>query len=374
MSPEPADKPAGTAKATRPRRVPHNAYETIRKQEQRAVGCISFKEEDHPELYKDVVKQLKDSGIGRHLHLSDSHLCKSFLGWVQASDDDSRPNLRFFLAALAAHDCLATIDNTTFNKAVHRRGLREWAMKQLANARSCTKSTTQTTATSTTTTSPREGIKKALKVEEVDGPGLDVATRSAVLWRINEQDNNHHSIRQSIETGFHDARTTGSRFEPRGSPFETFSKRRADDQLPPEHSHKRVKTDMDHEAFAARIEMLEAQNRKVTLRDTGTQTDSDMLAEWAVGLATKHTMPMVTDAAEEARTLVESLSARFCEGLQRMVMAPQAPVRVYPRYEESRGGGGIHVLDAFNDPFTDPQRHWRDLNPFSELGGARYRR
>ncbi|KAF4472146.1 hypothetical protein FALBO_944 [Fusarium albosuccineum] len=250
----------------------------IREQEASIINCILPQAKNHT-VYKDVVDKIKSTSAGKARKWADTTLCKNFSGWVESAADEDRPALVFLLAALAAHECLAGTSVSKFRAEVSRRRLKAWAIEQLEGPRCSTSSETEV---STPKAPPVLQNQTTVKVEE----GADAQGASCSAF-----------IRQSIETGGQNVRTTQAHFAPRlrgndDVPFPSVngSKRKAVDELN-QIPHKHTMLDVERQAIAAQLanEAIGASRTRVVLREVGTQTDDDMFASWAANLASQFT-------------------------------------------------------------------------------------
>ncbi|KAM0271197.1 hypothetical protein ACHAPA_002802 [Fusarium lateritium] len=221
----------------------HNA---IRAKQNSAIACILPLVKEHPDLYHQVVDEIKKTNL--RLAWSSSPFYKDFMAWCRVSKRtrNARPDLGFFLAVLAVHDSFDLVTSKT-NEEINRLGLREWAEEQL-NARSPFPSTEEQS------TSGAPQVVPQVKVEHRENTMLP-------QFRF---DNDDSGIRQSIELDSSHQRTTGLKRPPLAYPAEPMS--------------KRAKIPIDPALAAvdfSRHGGYGASQRRIVLHHASTQTESD---------------------------------------------------------------------------------------------------
>ncbi|KAJ3502691.1 hypothetical protein NM208_g16671 [Fusarium decemcellulare] len=301
---EKTTKPTAKEKTSSGRTATLHDETAVREQEANIINCILPEAKNHP-IYKDVVDKIKSTGAGKAQKWTNTTLYKHFSGWVESAAYEDRPALVFLLAALAAHECLAGTSYSKFRTEVNRRRLKEWATEQLSCSRCPTSSETEV---STPKAPPVLQNQTKVKVEE----GADAQGTGCSAF-----------IRQSIETGGQNVRTTQAHFAPhlRGNDDSLFpsingSKRKAIDeldQMPPKHTM----LDVDRQAIVAQLtnEAIEASRTRVVLREVGIQTDDDMFASWAANLASQFTTESMKREFEAVSENTRAL-AEFSRGRQ----------------------------------------------------------
>ncbi|KAF4450080.1 hypothetical protein F53441_6724 [Fusarium austroafricanum] len=228
----------------------------IRKRLDEAIACILPAVKDHPALYKSVVDQIENSSFRRSW--ADSVFYKSFHAWCVAAGQDARPHHVFFLAALAVYSSFKN-PKSKFSEEVVRRGLREWVDKELDRPHPFSSTTVPTRSKS-----PQQASR--VKIEPgTSRQGLVKANSAQVKSQVRDG-----KVQQSIESDLGSV-TTGT-------------KRHA-----PEHEDKpaiKRANVVDETFLAARINRLvelQAPQRRVVLKDEGTQTDSDVSLQAVLG-------------------------------------------------------------------------------------------
>ncbi|KAF4968829.1 hypothetical protein FSARC_3858 [Fusarium sarcochroum] len=299
----------------------------------RAISHIIPAAKNHPEVYQYVVSQINNASLRRNW--ATTLFNKDFMAWCRTSNADARPDLKFLVAALAVYDSFGTT-TSRFGGVVMERGLRDWAIQQLEK-----RHLSSSTAESASPETPKEAPKKVPKVkmeEGARGEGLVNAVPPQV--RVGNVDGR---IRQSIEFDFNDPIAAQTYFEPPLAvvpPAVAGSLKRQAPSHSTEQARKKIKPEVDHEAiFAAEIKRLaavEAIPQRIVLRDAGTQTDSDMSAQWAISLVSRITsepllkatdaMMLRTEALEEHTYAIENhtqalaeLPAKIREAIQNTV-------------------------------------------------------
>ncbi|RSL45696.1 hypothetical protein CEP54_014175 [Fusarium duplospermum] len=244
MSPEPSntpetcqdDAPPEAAKTSSKGSSVANNLKNRRQEEERLIDCILPEAKNNPELYHNVVANLKSANISGPKRWRETGFVKKFDGWLDMAKEGDRPNLERLVTVLAIFDCYATNTTTKLRTGLARHRLREWAIRKLKGGRASTEQGTPETprAPQKATKIKQETILPSIEIDQID----QIAPRTSFTT------------------------TQGL-------------KRRAEDP-PAEHLPKRTVSQADHDALVAKVarlnEALDAQQRRTSYRDFGIQT------------------------------------------------------------------------------------------------------
>lgn len=252
MSPEADSAESSAEQAEAPprkkpsRKVDKHDRDAIRAKQNSAIACILPLVKEHPELYHQVVDQIKKTNL--RSAWSSTAFYRDFMAWcrVSAPAGNARPDLGFFLAVLAVHDSL-DMGGSKMNEEIRRLGLREWAEEQLKARRPFPPIEEQ---------SPSEAPQVTLRVKVEQ-------RESTMLPQFRSEDGNNR-IRQSIE------------FD--SSCQHTTSLKRPSLEHPAELTNKRMKISIDPALATADIRRLGvygAPQQRIVLHHASTQTEGD---------------------------------------------------------------------------------------------------
>ncbi|CAJ0547673.1 Ff.00g044270.m01.CDS01 [Fusarium sp. VM40] len=252
MSPEADSAGSSTEQAEAPprkkpsRKVDEHDRDAVRAKQNSAIACILPLVKERPELYHQVVDQIKKTNL--RSAWSSTTFYRDFMSWcrVSAPAGNARPDLGFFLAVLAVNDSL-DMSASKMSEEIRRLGLREWAEEQLKARRPFPPIEEQ---------SPSEvpQVTPRVKVEQRE---------STMLPQFRSEDGNN-DIRQSIEFDSGYQHTTGLK--------------RPSLEHPVEPTNKRVKIPIDPALAAAnlsRIGVYGAPQQRIVLHHASTQTEGD---------------------------------------------------------------------------------------------------
>ncbi|KAH6957085.1 hypothetical protein HG530_002629 [Fusarium avenaceum] len=260
MSPEADSAGSSAEQAEAPprkkpsRKVDKHDRDAIRAKQNSAIACILPLVKEHPELYHQVVDQIKKTNL-RSIW-SSTAFYRDFMSWcrVSAPAGNARPDLGFFLAVLAVNDSL-DMSASKMSEEIRRLGLREWAEEQLKARRPFPPIEEQ---------SPPEAPQVAprVKVEQRE---------STMLPQFRSEDGNNR-IRQSIEFDSSCQHTTGLK--------------RPSLEHPAELTNKRMKIPIDPALAAvdhSRLGVYGASQQRIVLHHASTQTEGDATLSQALG-------------------------------------------------------------------------------------------
>ncbi|KAF7560830.1 hypothetical protein G7046_g3324 [Stylonectria norvegica] len=107
----------------------------IKAMEEKIISGIHPEVKEHPELYEDIVDEIKDLEVSRHTTWSTTPCYKQFLRWLETAGEQDRPELKTTLCWFAAHKAFKgrsnCRSNDKFRAEIESRGLKSWAMQQL---------------------------------------------------------------------------------------------------------------------------------------------------------------------------------------------------------------------------------------------------
>ncbi|KAF5687316.1 hypothetical protein FDENT_5338 [Fusarium denticulatum] len=119
--------PAKRAKSRKPG-ISKDDTKAIRERQEAAIARILPDTANHPALYRGVVQQIERNNLRNGW--AKTQLNGTFQHWIKVSPWTARPELEWLLAALAVHASFKPL-NLKFMDEVKKRGLKEWAEKQL---------------------------------------------------------------------------------------------------------------------------------------------------------------------------------------------------------------------------------------------------
>lgn len=315
--------------------------EDITGKEALAIEKILPEAREYPELYKNVVKIIKTSNVSRCPSFNHCSLVRSFNGWVAAVSRETLPNLEFFLAVLAVSSAYPAVSNKTiFKQTVINRDLVAWARRQLRRRQ---------TSTNASTAKSNTHVKK--ETERDSGLYED---RSKPVSR---------TVLPSIE-------------QPSGRDAAPSSSRPVSD--PDEFSYllipqkRKLSLDATNQESCERPKMVKTSNMSgqatIVLREASTQTEDDMVHEWAMDLASKLVGPgrrFFDDAMDQQTKMLMD----FLPGAMKRVF--QQTIATELAYQQSasnlqaqsvRPGATELSLRSTYQPYADPHPRSRIID------------
>ncbi|KAF4335049.1 hypothetical protein FBEOM_11092 [Fusarium beomiforme] len=277
------DAPPAQAKKARSKKqvIAKDDTDGIRAKWDATIECILPAVKKHPALYRGVVQRIENANLRNKW--ADTPVYSAFQKWASASPRDARPDLEWFLAVLAVHSSFEGT-HPKFMDEVNRRGLKEWAEKQLKK---------QNPQSSTPLSSEPETPQQEPRVKGEPGIDTQRLQMTPVVLRPGQVNNN---IRSSVETDF-------------GGPL--LGMKRPAPEEPPQSANKRTNFQVvpayDHADVDRHAGLLGIQ-RRIVLRDEGTQTDDTIALQGAVEPMLKATAAMKEQAEglkEQIRQLQE---------------------------------------------------------------------
>lgn len=253
--------------------IDKNDRDAIRAKQNSAIACILPIVKEHPDLYHQVVDQIKKTNL--RIAWSSSAFYKDFMAWcrVSARTRNARPDLGFFLAVLAVHDSFK-LGTSKVNEEIRRLGLRVWAEEQL-NVRHPFPSIEEQSPSEAPQVAPR------VKVEQRE---------STMMPQFRSEDGNN-DILQSIEFDSGYQHTTGLK--------------RPSLEHPAELTNKRMKIPIDPALAAtdhSRLGVYGASQQRIVLHHASTQTEGDATLSQALG--------PILEFMKEIKSQLETLDER----------------------------------------------------------------
>ncbi|KAF9771693.1 hypothetical protein IL306_010665 [Fusarium sp. DS 682] len=236
--------------------IAKNDTGAIRARWDAAIACILPGAKKHRKLYKGVIQRIENTNLRKRW--IDTQLYMTFQKWVSVSPTDARPDLEWFLAVLAVHD---SFDATKpkFMDDVNKRGLKEWAVKQLKK---------QNPLSSTPVPAEPKTPQQASRVKTEPGINAQGLQATPVGARPGQGNN---SVRPSVEINF-------------GGPL--LGMKRPAPEHPAQPVNKRANTQVveaNDTADVNRHAGLVTLQQRIVLRDQGTQTDSEISIQRVLG-------------------------------------------------------------------------------------------
>ncbi|KAF5988621.1 hypothetical protein FCOIX_379 [Fusarium coicis] len=236
--------PAKRAKSKKTR-ISKDDTDAIRERQEAAIARILPDTINHPALYRGVVRQIERNNL--RYGWARTQLNSTFQHWIKVSSWTARPELEWLLAALAVHASFEPL-SLKFMDEVKKRGLKEWAEKQLKK-----KDPFSSTPVPAEPTTPQQAPQ--IKTE----PGIESRRLQTTPGGARPGQGNS-TVLPSIETG------TGGTLKRTASIH------------PAQPANKRANTHVDQAYVTAeinRLAELHASQRQTVLRDQGTQTDNE---------------------------------------------------------------------------------------------------
>lgn len=237
--------PAKKAKYRNPG-IPKDDTKAIRERQEAAIAQIHPDTKNHPVLYRGVIQQIERNNLRKGW--ANTQLYSTFQQWSRVSTLSARPELEWLLAVLAVHASFEPM-NLKFMEDVKRRGLREWAEKQLKK---------QDPLSSTPIPAEPKTPQQAPRIKTEPG---------SVSQRLQETPGGARPG-QGISNGFPSIETGIGGTLKRTAPVH-----------PAQPANKRANIHVD-QAYVTdeinRLTELHASQRRTVLRDQETQTDSEI--------------------------------------------------------------------------------------------------
>ncbi|KAF5571900.1 hypothetical protein FPHYL_43 [Fusarium phyllophilum] len=237
--------PSKKARSKKPG-IPKDDTKAIRERQEAAIAQILPDTRNHPVLYRGVVQHIERNNLRNGW--AKTQLNSTFQHWIKVSPLTARPELEWLLAALAVHASFEPL-TLRFLDEVKKRGLKEWAEKQLKK---------QDPLSSTPIPVEPKTPQQAPHIKTE--PGID-SRRQQVTPGGARPGQGNSTVLPSIETGIS------------GTPKRTAPAH------PAQPANKRANMQVDQAYVTAeinRLAELHASQRRTVLRDQGTQTDSEI--------------------------------------------------------------------------------------------------
>jgi hypothetical protein len=284
----------------------------IRERQEAAIARILPDTIHHPALYRGVVHQIERNNL--RYGWARTQLNSTFQHWIKVSSWTARPELEWLLAALAVHASFEPL-SLKFMEEVKKRGLKEWAEKQLKK-----KDPFSSTPVPAEPTTPQQAPQ--VKTE----PGIE-SRRLQMTPGGARPGQGNSTVLPSIETG------TGGTLKRTASIH------------PAQPANKRANTHVDHAYVTAeinRLAELHASQRRNILRDQGTQTDDNislgnivepMLKATEAMTGSKEKLDRHTLALQEHNRVMEEHNRLLSQLLARVPGTQIRPVDNMPRHQ-----------------------------------------
>ncbi|KAF5553562.1 hypothetical protein FNAPI_6723 [Fusarium napiforme] len=267
--------PAKRAKPKKPG-ISKDDTNAIRERQEAAIARILPDTRNHPVLYKGVVQQIERNNL--RYGWAKTQLNSTFQHWTKVSPWTARPELEWLLAALAVHASFEPLSHK-FMDEVKKRGLKEWAEKQLKK-----KDPLSSTPAPAEPTTPQQAPQ--IKTE----PGIESRRLQTTPGGARPAQGNS-TVLPSIETG------TGGTLK------------RTVPEHPAQPAKKRASLFTNQAFSPAGVSGYAGTSvapQRIVLRDTGTQTDNETPVQ-AILASMQEAMGAMKEQAEGLKEQVRLL-------------------------------------------------------------------
>ncbi|KAF5988055.1 hypothetical protein FBULB1_1696 [Fusarium bulbicola] len=226
--------------------ISKNDTKAIRERQEAAIAQILPDTKNHPVLYRGVVQQIERNNLRNGWVKTQFN--STFQHWNKVSPSTARPDLEWLLTALAVHASFEPL-NLKFVDEVKKRGLKEWAGKQLKK-----KDPLSSSPVPAEPKTPQQAPQ--IKTE----PGIDSRRLQTTPGGARPGQGNS-TVLPSIETG------TGGTLK-RTAPVH-----------PAQPANKRASVFTNQAFFPAGVSSYAGSPvapQRIVLRDTGTQTEDNI--------------------------------------------------------------------------------------------------
>ncbi|KAG5797577.1 hypothetical protein H9Q69_003371 [Fusarium xylarioides] len=303
--------PSKKAKSKKPG-IPKDDTKAIRERQEAAIAQILPDTRNHPVLYRGVVQHIERNNLRNGW--AKTQLNSTFQHWIKVSPLTARPELEWLLAALAVHASFEPL-TLRFLDEVKKRGLEEWAEKQLKK---------QDPLSSTPVPVEPKTPQQAPHIKTE--PGIDSRRLQATPGGARPGQGNS-TVLPSIETGI------GGTMK-RTAPVH-----------PAQPANKRASV-FTNQAFSLAgvggYAGPPVAPQRIVLRDTGTQTDDNislgnviepMLKATEAMTGSKEKLDQHTLALQEHNRVMEEHNRLLSQLLARVPGAQIRPVDNMPRHQ-----------------------------------------